>query len=300
MASATAKAMLQRPTLLNQQGASSLAYGPFHPLSASPLLLTGRTRFSSASRKGVCRCGLQPNSSSSSNEAPTQIEPKISRENEDNGPNSTMLYSLAAPLVIGALASADSPAGGYSQASYYTTLGLFVLSAPGLWSLIKRSTKSKIVQKTFVVDGPAKVEAKPLDSVASEIATFFKNNNYSIAGTGEVITFEGNVAPSRGQAAFLTFCAALGLLSIALVLSIAVPDVGEKWYGMTLLSPLAGVYYWRKASRKEKVKVKMVTSDDEVSTDIIVEGDDEEIERFRRELDMREKGKIYVKGLLER
>jgi hypothetical protein len=61
-----------------------------------------------------------------------------------------------------------------------------------------------------------------------------------------------------------------------------------------------GVYYWRKASRKELVKVKMVTSDDETATDIIVEGDDEEVERFRRELDMREKGKIYVKGLLER
>jgi hypothetical protein len=38
------------------------------------------------------------------------------------------------------------------------------------------------------VDGPAKQEAKPLDKVASEIATFFKANNYSIAGTGEVIT----------------------------------------------------------------------------------------------------------------
>lgn len=38
------------------------------------------------------------------------------------------------------------------------------------------------------MDGPAKEEAKPLDRVAGEIATFFKNNNYSIAGTGEVIT----------------------------------------------------------------------------------------------------------------
>jgi hypothetical protein len=33
---------------------------------------------------------------------------------------------------------------GYSQASYYTSLGLFVLSVPGLWSLIKRSVKSKV------------------------------------------------------------------------------------------------------------------------------------------------------------
>lgn len=37
--------------------------------------------------------------------------------------------------------------GGYSLASYYTSLGLFVISVPGLWSLIKRSVKSKV--RTF-------------------------------------------------------------------------------------------------------------------------------------------------------
>lgn len=35
-------------------------------------------------------------------------------------------------------------ATGYSLASYYTSLGLFVISVPGLWSLIKRSVKSKV------------------------------------------------------------------------------------------------------------------------------------------------------------
>lgn len=38
---------------------------------------------------------------------------------------------------------ADS--AGYSLASYYTSLGLFVISVPGLWSLIKRSVKSKVI-----------------------------------------------------------------------------------------------------------------------------------------------------------
>ena len=36
-------------------------------------------------------------------------------------------------------------AAGYSLASYYTSLGLFVISVPGLWSLIKRSVKSKVL-----------------------------------------------------------------------------------------------------------------------------------------------------------
>ena len=38
-------------------------------------------------------------------------------------------------------ASGSEP--GYSKASYFTTLGLFVISFPGLYSLIKRSAKSK-------------------------------------------------------------------------------------------------------------------------------------------------------------
>lgn len=32
---------------------------------------------------------------------------------------------------------------GYSKFSYYTTLGLYVLSFPGLWSVVKRATKTK-------------------------------------------------------------------------------------------------------------------------------------------------------------
>ena len=43
----------------------------------------------------------------------------------------------------------------------------------------------------------------------------------------------------------------------------------------------------------------MVTSDDEKTTDIVVDGDDEEAERLRKELGFAEKGKVYVKGLLE-
>jgi len=53
------------------------------------------------------------------------------------------------------------------------------------------------------------------------------------------------------------------------------------------------------AGRKEQVKVKMVTADDDMTTDVIVEGDVEEIERMRRDLNLVEKGKVYVKGILE-
>jgi hypothetical protein len=38
----------------------------------------------------------------------------------------------------------------YSNASYYTTLALYALSFPGLWSQIKRSTTAKVKRKTYV------------------------------------------------------------------------------------------------------------------------------------------------------
>lgn len=38
----------------------------------------------------------------------------------------------------------------YSRASYYTILGLYALSFPGIWSTIKRSTKAKVKRKTYV------------------------------------------------------------------------------------------------------------------------------------------------------
>ena len=47
------------------------------------------------------------------------------------------------------------------------------------------------------------------------------------------------------------------------------------------------------------MQVKMVTTDDDSTTDIVVEGDQEEVTRMSKELQLVEKGKVYVKGLLE-
>jgi hypothetical protein len=91
----------------------------------------------------------------------------------------------------------------------------------------------------------------------------------------------------------------VGLGSTALVLSIAAPFGGNWWYALCALSPAAGAYYLKNAERTEEFRVKMVTADDDATTDIVVEGDDEEIERFRRELDLCEKGMVRVKGILE-
>ncbi|CAH8360979.1 unnamed protein product [Eruca vesicaria subsp. sativa] len=189
--------------------------------------------------------------------------------------------------------------GGYSLASYYTSLGLFVISVPGLWSLIKRSVKSKIVRKTFVVGEGEGVKKEP-KQVAGEILSFFTRKNFDITDRGETITFEGTMVPSRGQAALLTFCTCISLASVGLVLTITVPDFGNNWFFITILSPLAGAYYWKKASRKEEIKVKMMVGENGKLNEVVVQGDDVQVEEMRKELQFSEKGMVYVKGLFER
>lgn len=51
------------------------------------------------------------------------------------------------------------------------------------------------------------------------------------------------------------YCAAAGMASVALVLSILVPSVGNWWYLLTLVSPAAWFYYFQKGERVEQVRL---------------------------------------------
>jgi len=220
-------------------------------------------------------------------------------------PSPSLSLSLFAALVtLASPALADGsvptpPTSSPPAGSYYVSLGLFLFTLPGLWSLIKRSPKAKVKRKTFEVPGPAVPGAMGLDTRARQIFNYMKQYNYTVKETGEVIKFEGNYRASAGQAAALVCYTAISLASTALVLSIAAPWGGNWWYLMTLISPAAGTYYMKNAERTEEFQVKMTTSDDDRVTDIVVQGDEEEIERMRKELELREKGMEYVKGILE-
>ncbi|KXZ52431.1 hypothetical protein GPECTOR_9g475 [Gonium pectorale] len=214
------------------------------------------------------------------------------------------LASLVGSIMVDAPVSAEAlsptnPFSGVQSNSLYVTLALFIMCVPGIWSLVKRAPQATKKRMTFEVPGPAAEGAMPLDDRARQIFRYFKRYNYTVKETGEVITFEGIYAADKGQAAALTFYIFCGMASVALVLSILVPSVGNWWYGLTAVSPAAYAYYMQKGTRPEQFKVKMLTSDDEKTTDITVEGDKEEIERFWKELGLVEKGKVYVKGMLD-
>ena len=69
---------------------------------------------------------------------------------------------------------------GYSQLSYNFVLFLYVISFPGIYSLVKRSVKSKVVRKTYEVPGPASDNGRPTKELAGDIVAFFQANNYKI------------------------------------------------------------------------------------------------------------------------
>jgi hypothetical protein len=142
-------------------------------------------------------------------------------------------------------------------------------------------------------------------TVAGEIMAYMKANNYEVVDAGETITFKGLVPKSKSQAFFLTFCTALCLASLALVLQIQFIDAkmpvtgGDiNWFYMVALSPYAGVYYWRSGDREDNFELKLVEADDLSKVEINVLGDEEEIDRMWRTLNFVEQGMVKVEGLL--
>lgn len=199
----------------------------------------------------------------------------------------------------------EVPEPAYSKVSYYTTLGLYVMSFPGIWSQIKRSTSAKVKRKTYISDGEAVEGGKDLRQQAGEIMAYMKANNYEVVEAGEVITFRGLVQKSSSQAFFLVFCTLLGMASLALVLQIqfqdlVLPVIGKpNWFYLCLLAPYAGVYYWRAGDRVDDIQVKLESNDDDTENQITFMGNDDELDRMWRALDLREKGMVKVEGLLE-
>ena len=222
-----------------------------------------------------------------------------------------------------------SSSSSYSQLSYFTVLGLYLLSFPGLISIIQRSTSAKMKRKTYVSPGVnySNRTASSADTTAAdtdtdtttmimmektpislrdqaiEIMAYMKGNNYAVQEmTNTTITFAGTVQRSLSQAFFLTFCTVLGLLSLALVLQIQFQSMMEEndinFFYLALLSPYAGIYYWNAGDRVDTIQIQLSTNTDETINDITMYGPDDEMERMWRTLQLQEKNMIPISSIL--
>jgi hypothetical protein len=80
--------------------------------------------------------------------------------------------------------------------------------------------------------------------------------------------------------------------------NVELPIIGTpNWYYLTLISPYAGIYYWRSGDRTDEFSIKLEANDEETENSINVQGSEDEIERMYKALEWQEKGMIKVAPL---
>ena len=123
----------------------------------------------------------------------------------------------------------------------------------GLFFFIRASVKDRTKRVQLVSE-------IAVDSLLSELESYFTQRAYQIAAIDaqqQQVTFEGLVRPSWFLAIFLSFLAAIGLFCFSFVLHLLFPLL-TPWFGsLILLSPLVGLFYWKRAQRVEKILVKV-------------------------------------------
>ncbi|MBW4581508.1 MAG: cofactor assembly of complex C subunit B [Tildeniella nuda ZEHNDER 1965/U140] len=167
-----------------------------------------------------------------------------------------------------------------------STFVLALLMSVGLMFFIRASVKDRI-------------EVVRLASEQSEVAlldqlqNYFSSRAYRIAATDATqlrVTFEGLVRPSWAMAVFLTLLAAIGFLCLALMLTMLLPDFSQALLGLTLLSPIAGIFYWRGAARPEKVVLQIdgeSTSEPQAMSVVTVTAHRDELAELQRNLSLK-------------
>ena len=158
-----------------------------------------------------------------------------------------------------------------------STLLLTALMVIGLVFFIRASTKDRIEVMQFG-------SSQSVEPLQQDIMSYFQKRAYSPILASEVdravmlaesaseeaedktaaetITVAGMVSPSIFMAIFLSTLAAVGFACLALVVAILFPSWGGFLFGLVALSPLAGVFYWKKSSRPEQVSFKVESSND--------------------------------------
>jgi hypothetical protein len=135
-----------------------------------------------------------------------------------------------------------------------STFLLTLLLGVGLFFFVRASVKDRTQSIRYGSDLSE-------DSLATQLHQYFADRAYQLQDGVSVfpqhIVFAGVVRPSVFLAVFLTTLTGIGLLCLALVLAIAVPAMTQAWFLIVLLSPFAGVFYWQKANRLEKVLVNL-------------------------------------------
>lgn len=165
-----------------------------------------------------------------------------------------------------------------------STFLLTLLLSVGLLFFIRASTKDRIQAIKLVSE-------QPLASLMTQLRQYLQERSYQVAKVDEEnnsVTFEGFVKPSVFLAIFLTMLAAVGTLCLALVCSFLFPNSSLAFL-VVLLSPAAGVFYWKKSARNEQVSLKLenTSSESQQQSQVTVIGHRDEIAELVRSLNLK-------------
>ncbi|MEM8604645.1 MAG: cofactor assembly of complex C subunit B [Cyanobacteria bacterium P01_H01_bin.121] len=135
-----------------------------------------------------------------------------------------------------------------------STFFLTLLLAIGLTFFIRASTKDRTQTLTELLQQPPETALQRLKSYFQQRA--YQEFDSEIATARKPgLLLRGYVTPSLGLAIFLTCLALIGFFCLALVLAISLPAIGQQWFWVLVLAPLAGVFYWRGAGREEEIQI---------------------------------------------
>ena len=178
-----------------------------------------------------------------------------------------------------------------------STLLLTALMVIGLVFFIRASTKDRIEVMQFgssqaveplqqdVMSYFQKRAYRPVETTAATTAeTMEAETAKAPAASPATITVTGMVSPSIFMAVFLSTLAAVGFACLALVVATLFPGWGKLLFGLVTLSPLAGVFYWKKSSRPEQVSFKVeaaVSSHDGIVSQLTVKGHRDELAELK-------------------
>lgn len=166
-----------------------------------------------------------------------------------------------------------------------STLLLTILLSVGLVFFIRASTKDRIETAQLISEQDEAVFMRQLQD-------YFRSRSYQVAEVNQEqnqVTFQGFVQPSIFLAVFLTVLAAAGLTCLSLVLSLLFPNLGNIFLVLVLLSPLGGIFYWKKAGRLEKVLLRLEsqTTQERSLSKITVVGHRDELSELQRVLQLK-------------
>jgi Cofactor assembly of complex C subunit B len=160
---------------------------------------------------------------------------------------------------------------------FFITLLLLI----GLFFFIRAATKDRIEQMVLETSDTE-------TALLPRLEAYFADRAYRIAAVDpatEIVTFEGLVRPSVFLTVLLTGLAAVGAMSLALVLSMLLPAIGNLFLALLIVAPLAGWFYWVGSSRTEQVRLKVeALAGEPALTSIKISGHRDELEIFQSTL----------------